>query len=350
MQERTTIPTIKRAARVAQKTVEPAASGPIYATPLDSVRPLPLLAQPAEPGFDLISWARDNRDWINTHLLQHGGILFRSFRLGGLDEFQHLVEAVSGDLLEYRYRSTPRTEVNGKIYTSTEYPASEEIPLHNENSYSRTWPLKIFFYCEKNAVEGGMTPIADSHAVYERIPAPIRDRFAAKGVMYVRNYGEGADLSWQEVFQTGDRSSVEDFCRQAGITLEWKANGGLRTRQVCQAVAGHPRTGRMLWFNQAHLFHVSSLPQALREAMLEVFEPEDLPRNTYYGDGSPIEVADLDVIREVYRTQQICFPWQEGDVLLLDNMAVAHGRTPYKGERKIRVGMTELVDGAALRQ
>jgi alpha-ketoglutarate-dependent taurine dioxygenase len=339
-------PVLKRVARVAQKAAQPVVVGPIRTELLDSAHPLPLLAQPEDAGLDLAAWAGENREWIDARLLEHGGILFRNFRIGGLAEFQRFVEGASGDLLEYRYRSTPRTEVSGKIYTSTEYPASEEIPLHNENSYSRTWPLKIFFFCEKNAREGGMTPIADSHEVYRRVPAALRDRFAEKGVMYVRNYGEGADLSWREVFQTDDRTGVEEFCRQAGIEHEWKPDGGLRTRQVCQAVADHPRKGLKLWFNQAHLFHISSLAPGIREAMLEVFAEEDLPRNTYYGDGTPIDVADLDTIRQIYRDVQISFPWQEGDILLLDNMGVAHGRTPYKGERKIRVGMTELVEGA----
>lgn len=51
---------------------------------------------------------------------------------------------VSGDLLEYRERSSPRTHVEHNIYTSTEYPAHHPIFLHNENSYAHTWPLNLF--------------------------------------------------------------------------------------------------------------------------------------------------------------------------------------------------------------
>jgi alpha-ketoglutarate-dependent taurine dioxygenase len=166
--------------------------------------------------------------------------------------------------------------------------------------------------------------------------------------MYVRNYGGGADLPWQEVFQTREPTEVEAFCRDHDINVEWLPEGRLRTRQVCQAVVRHPKTGRMLWFNQAHLFHVSSLEPDIREAMLEVFGQDELPRNSFYGDGSPIEEAVLEEVRQVYREEQVVFPWERADVLLLDNMAVAHGRTSYTGERKIRVGMTELVDGTAL--
>lgn len=344
------IPTLKRVARVAQKLNQNEGGNPVHVGPLSPESPLPLLIQPGGSGRDLIRWAGENRNLINEYLTEHGGILFRGFAMPDLSAFQRFISAVSEEeLLEYRYRSTPRTEITGKIYSSTEYPAPQEIPLHNENSYSTSWPLKIFFFCELPATGGGgRTPITDSARVFDRIPAEIRDRFAEKKVMYVRNYGGGADLSWQEVFQTQEEGTVEAFCREHGIEVEWLEGGRLRTRQVCQAVARHPKTGKMLWFNQAHLFHVTALDPEVRDAMLEVFEPDELPRNTFYGDGSPIEEAVLEEIRQIYREEQIAFPWEQGDVLLLDNMAVAHGRTPYSGDRKIRVGMTELVDGHAL--
>jgi alpha-ketoglutarate-dependent taurine dioxygenase len=110
---------------------------------------------------------------------------------------------------------------------------------------------------------------------------------------------------------------------------------------VCQAVATHPDTGDVVWFNQAHLFHVSSLPPAVRDSLLSSYTEENLPRNVYYGDGTRIELPVLDSIREAYRQETITFPWQEGDVLMLDNMLAAHGRTPFVGARKVVVGMAE---------
>src|SRR6185295_11544764 len=115
--------------------------------------------------------------------------------------------------------------------------------------------------------QGGETPIADSRKVYARIDPAIRERFIAKGgVKYVRNYGTGIDLPWQEVFQTDDKAQAEHYCQKAGITFEWRGPDWLRTSQVCQAVATHPKTGDVVWFNQAHLFHVSSLPPAIRDS------------------------------------------------------------------------------------
>ena len=118
-----------------------------------------------------------------------------------------------------------------------------------------------------------------------------------------------------------------------------KPNGGLRTRQVCQGVAKHPSSGAMVWFNQAQLFHISSLSETDRASMLSIFRQDDLPRNAYFGDGVEIAPEMLAPVRAAFDAERATFPWQAGDVLIVDNMRVAHGRNPYSGKRRILVGM-----------
>lgn len=308
---------------------------------------LPVVARPSSRGVNLASWIANNRGVIDEHLMRVGGVLFSGFNISDAASFEQLIKALSGELLQYSYRSTPRTAVSGRIYTSTEYPDYQTIPLHNENAYTLSWPMKIWFLCLQAAAQGGETPVCDSRRVYRRIHPDIRRRFEEKKVMYVRNYGATLDLPWQTVFQTEDRGEVETYCRQAGIEFEWKDGEGLRTRQVCQAAASHPKTGEMIWFNQAHLFHLSNLDAEVRESLLETFEREDLPRNAYYGDGSEIEDSALQEIREAYRQEAVIFPWRSGDVMLLDNMLAGHGRRPFTGPRKVVVGMAERFDGIA---
>ncbi|NWD69713.1 TauD/TfdA family dioxygenase [Pseudomonas gingeri] len=291
-----------------------------------------------------VSW-REQLDVIQRTVEQQlpmaGGVLFRGFQFDGEADFEAFACSFGHDLLTYDYASTPRTKLHSRVYTSTEYPAHQVIPLHNEQSYSRNWPMKIWFHCIKASEVGGETPIADSRVIYTQIDPAIRQRFANKRLMYVRNYGNGLDLSWEQAFGTEDRAQVERFCRENHIDFEWLDEDELRTRQVCQAVAQHPVSGEWVWFNQAHLFHISNLAPALRETLISIVGEEGLPRNVFYGDGSPIEESALEHIRGVLQRHQVSFPWQAGDVLMLDNMLVAHGRSTFQGTRKVVVAMAE---------
>ncbi|MEQ5837050.1 TauD/TfdA family dioxygenase [Marinobacter sp. NFXS9] len=291
------------------------------------------------------------RDQVDRRLERDGAILFSGFADPGVDGFQAFAAAFGHPLLSYEFGSTPRSQVTGGgVYTSTEYPAYRSIPLHNEQAYTTEWPMRIWFYCAQAAEEGGETPIADSRRIYRRVDPALRRRFEEKGLRYVRNYGNGLDVDWQQVFNTDDPAAVEAYCRQHRIDCLWKDDGTLRTSQRCQAVACHPRTGDRVWFNQAHLFHVSALDPEMQEVLFETVGEADLPRNVYYGDGAPLEGSALDEIRGVLDESRIVFPWQTGDVLMLDNMLTAHSRQPFKGPRKVVVAMAEGVSLESIAQ
>ena len=325
--------------RVERRHVATTPEAMVAASRLPEGTELPVVLRPNADGVDLAAWIAESRDRVESWVESRGGVLLRGFAVPTAEYFERVAQAFFGELMEYTHRSTPRREVSGRVYTSTEYPADRSIPLHNEMSYTRSWPMRIAFFCAQPAASGGATPIADSRRVFQAIEPAVRHRFVDKGVLYARNYSRGLDLPWEDVFQTDDRAEVERFCREAGIEVEWKADGSLRTRQVCQGAARHPRTGEMVWFNQAHLFHISSLDSEVRELLLEEAGEENLPRNAYYGDGTPIEEEALAHIREVLDREAIPIRWQSGDVLLLDNMLVAHARDPYTGPRRVLVAM-----------
>ncbi|MBD2385757.1 TauD/TfdA family dioxygenase [Cylindrospermum sp. FACHB-282] len=308
----------------------------------------PLVIKPAVKGVDLQIWAKKNREFIQAELLKYGAILFRDFQVKSIDEFEQIIAAICGEAMEYRYRASPRTQVGGRIYTSTDYPADQSIFPHNEHAYSPTFPLKIFFFCQSPAQQGGETPIGSCRRVLERIDPKIRDRFIEKQVMYMRNFGDGFGLSWQTVFQTSDKKKVEEYCYSQGIQVEWKNGNKLRTRQVGPAVIKHPLTNEMVWFNHATFFHVSTLAPTISKQLLANFLEEDLPTNTYYGDGSPIESAVLEHLRAAYQQEMIAFTWQKGDMLMLDNMLAVHARQPFVAPRKILVGMAESLNSKDL--
>ncbi len=311
----------------------------------DYLRPeetLPLVILPAEADINLADWSRNNSEFIETQLLKHGAILFRGFNVDAVSEFEEFALSICPQLYNENGEH-PRKAISGNVYTPTFYPADKGILWHNENTFNHNWPMKIWFCCLVPAEQGGETPIVDSRRVYQLLNPRIRERFEQQGVMYVRNYGEGLGLDWQTVFRTTDRSAVEDSCRKALIDFQWKGHDGLRTSCVRPGVTKHPKTGELSWFNQAQHWHTSCLEPELRESLLEMFSEQDLPRNCYYGDGSPIEDSVMQEILEAYRQLEVSFRWQAGDILMLDNMLTAHGRNPFVGERRILVAMGEML-------
>lgn len=309
---------------------------------LEGTDQFPLVIKPAVEGVNVVSWATGAVAYLTRELERHGAILFRGFKVENADRFQQLARTLTPELLDYRERAAPRKEVAKNIYTSTEFPPSQHIPLHHEMSYSHNWPMKLWFYCHQAAQEGGATPITNDRVIIQRLNPQIREMLTRRKVMYTRNYGVGPDLTWQDVFQTSDKTKVEDYCREARMEFEWVSDNILRTHQVRPAVVRHPTNGEVIWFNHAHMFHVSNVEPSLRQSLLAEFKEECLPRNAYYGDGSPIEDSVLDEIRTLYQQSAVVFPWKEGDVLLLDNMLASHGRQSFVGPRRILVAMAEL--------
>lgn len=310
---------------------------------LEGGRRLPLVLSPAREAISLQDWATVHRELIESHLTARGAILFRNFGIRTAGDFEAFVRACGGELLHYTERTSPRKAVSGRIYTSTEHPADQRIFLHNELSYARTFPLKLFFFCLEPALVGGETPIADTRAILTRIEPSIRGRLIERKYQYVRNFGSEFGLTWQEAFQTTDRREVDAYCRRADISCEWIGETRLRTRQIRSVVARHPKSKELVWFNHAAFFHPTTLESAVHEALVDAFGEDQLPNNTFYGDGSRLEPETVDALRRAYEAQMTTFAWQQGDILLLDNMLVAHGRMPYQGNRRVLVAMTEPV-------
>jgi alpha-ketoglutarate-dependent taurine dioxygenase len=314
----------------------------VHTTTMKPGQKLPLLVTPAVENFDLADWAKNNRDFLNTKLLEHGAVLFRGFNLNTAADFERVAGSICSELFG-EYGDLPREEVAGKIYQSTPYPADKMILFHNESSHMSRWPRKINFYCAQPAEQGGATPVADCREVARRMDPKILAAFEQKGLMYVRNFSPGLDVSWQQFFHTNDRHEVEAACAQAGMTCEWTGPDGLRVGQRCQAVTRHPKTGEKIFFNQVQLHHVYCLDPAVRDSLLSIFKREDLPRHVYYGDGSEIEDSVMQHVGQVYEQCAVRFPWQRGDMIMLDNMLVCHARDPHVGARRICVAMGEMI-------
>lgn len=307
---------------------------------------LPALVRATVPGVDLADWLARSAATVDELAGRAGAVLFRGFEVRSADDFRVVMDALSGEVLGYGERSSPRTQVSDGVYTSTEHPADQPIVLHNEQSYARDWPLRITFFCETPPGAGGRTPLADSRRLLARLSPETVARFDRLGVRYVRNYIPGISLSWRDAFQVETKAEVAEYCAKADIHCEWVGSEHLRTYQVRPAVHEQPRTGERTWFNHALFFHVSSLPDEVSSGLLSALAEEDLPYHTFYGDGTPIAPETIDELRTAYALETVGFDWCRGDVLVVENMLVAHGREPFSGPRRILAAMSDPMSTA----
>lgn len=307
---------------------------------VDSSYEFPLILKPRQNGSGFQSLLADHKDAIESYLKEYGAVMFKGLGIQGIEDFNRAASTF-GSLIDYKERSSPRRSVADKIYTSTDHPADQVINMHNENSYSRSWPLKIAFYCLKPSISGGETPLADSRRVLKMLSEKTKAKFIERGVKYIRNLNTSLGLDWQAVFQTADKRKVEDYCLTNEIDFEWLGNDRLRLTYATPAVRKHPQTGELVWFNHAFFFNLYSLPADFVEDILTVMSLDEFAFLSYYGDGSEIELEVIEEIRSIYNTISVKPKWEKGDFVLVDNMLTAHGRNSYTGDRKILVAMME---------
>ncbi|MDU0290450.1 TauD/TfdA family dioxygenase [Saccharothrix longispora] len=282
-----------------------------------------------------------DRERLRGLLLAHGALLFRDFDVPDIAAFESVVRAMSGEPMTYNERSSPRHAIRGNVYTSTDYPADEEIFLHNESSYQAAWPRLLYFYCDREPTARGATPLADVRRVYRAIDPAVREEFQRRGWMLTRNYRPGVGIHWPDVYGTRDPAEVERYCAARGIGTQWHGPDHLRTTAVRRPSYQHPETGEDVWFNHITFFHITTLDEEVQEGLLAMFGEEGLPINTYYGDGGRIPDDVVAHLRDCYRAEKRRFDWRQGDVLVVENMLTAHSREPFEGPRKIAVAMCE---------
>lgn len=317
---------------------------------------LPLVIEPADlnmPLAEFLQLLKEDNTYFTQALLQHGGILFRNFPVKDAQDFAEVIKSLKlGKFCDYVGGDSPRNKVIEGVYTSTEAPPSIKLPLHNELSYVKKYPHHIYFFCETPPKAKGETIIGDARKIYASIDPEVLKRFTAKNLLYVScypykskfmNWVNKSHKSWINVFETEDKQEVERKCQENEINFKWNIDDWIKISQVCPATIFHPITQEKVWFNQAHHFDFN--PKFLGwlrylGAKLLYCRKHTRLHEVFFEDRSKISRKDLYHVMDVMDQNTIYFPWQKGDVLVLDNILTMHGRETFKGKRRILTALT----------
>lgn len=299
---------------------------------------------PADPG----AWVAEHRARLVAAVAEHGALLVRGLGLRDAETVGRVSRELLHEVVVEREGFAPRQSLADGVYSSSEWPADQPMCMHHELSYAREVPGTVLFACLTASASGGVTGVADSQEVLRDLPAPLVERFEAVGWRLDRNYTETIGGGLATAFGTADRAAVETYCAARGIEAEWRGDGDLRTRQRAAAVLRHPVTGRRGWFNQIAFLNEWTLDPVVREYLKFEFGEDGLPFNTMYGDGTPLDEDTVLAINSAYDKHTLREPWRAGDLMIVDNLRMAHSREPYEGTREIAVVLGDPVAVPAL--
>ena len=281
-------------------------------------------------------WFAANAGAIESAIHDHGAVLLRGLGVGTADEVAAVADALGVKRMTEREGFAPRGTYSEAVYSSSGWPQDEPMCMHHELSYADEVPSRIVFGCLTAPKTGGGTELADAAEMLEMLPADLVERFATEGWLLIRTYHE-VGVSWQDAFGTDDPSEVDKYCAGAHVWREWQADGRLLTRQRRAAVVPHPRRDVPVWFNQIAFLNEWTMDPVIREFLVDSYGPQGLPFNTAHGDGTPVTAEAVEAINAAYAKVTVVEPWQDGDVLLVDNIRMAHSRAPYTGDREVVV-------------
>jgi alpha-ketoglutarate-dependent taurine dioxygenase len=290
-------------------------------------------------GTDSLCGYLSDAEQIDKLLTDKKALVFRGFGISAA-QLERLTDLLLTSRLPYVHGNSPRTKVGDNIYTSTEYPPELAISMHNELSYAARWPARLLFFCETAAATGGATPVVDGARWVNSLDREVRDRFSG-GIRYIQNLpdGRGFGKTWQQTFETDDKNAVEAYLSGAEATWEWTA-GGLRVTQIRPATTRHPVTGDEVWFNQADQWHPATLGDKTAATLARMMPEESLPQSVRFADGSDIPDDYVRHVRDRGFEAAVDVNWRPGDLLLIDNVLVAHGRREFTGSRRVLVAMS----------
>jgi len=294
----------------------------------------------AEAGGNPAAWAAENRSTLRGHVEEHGSLLVRGLGIADAAEAGAVFRSL-GDLVIETEAFSPRHRYSDRLYSSSKWPPNQPMCMHHELSYVIEPPRLMLFACLRAPAKGGATPVADAANVLDALPSGLVDRVEREGWLLVRNYNGEIGASLAEAFGTESRSAIDEYCDSHAIEVEWREGGALRTRQRRRGVVLHPPTGRRCWFNQLAFLNEWTMAPELREYLVDVYGEDGLPFNTRFGNGDPVGPEIVQAVNQAYDAITVREPWQAGDVMLVDNVRMAHAREPYEGPREIVVAMAE---------
>lgn len=302
----------------------------------EDVFPLVYAAEDSLPTLPQVhEWLGENKERLLEQLSRHGAILFRGLPVNSDSDFDSVIQSFG--LTNFTYAESLSNAVRSnrteRVFTANEAPATVSIFLHHEMAQTPVYPSKLFFYCEQAAHSGGATPLCRSDVLLQELEKQAPEFVVAcaeKGVRYSNvmpnsdDPESGQGRSWRSTLSTDDKSAAEDKLRKLCYQWEWLEQDSLRVTTAVLSAVRETDNGRQVFFNQ----------------LIAAFRGWKDARNATeksirFGDDSAISEEAMAKAIQIGDELSFDMLWQSGDVVLVDNFLVMHGRRPFEGQRRV---------------
>lgn len=304
-------------------------------TPFMTDHTLPEFPATIQGNGDLAAFLAANKGAVDEALDDAGALLFRGFDVPDALAFDAVVGGYGEDGFSYAesLSNAVRVNVTPRVFTANEAPPTTQIHLHHEMAQTPIYPSKLFFYCEMAPDTGGATPVCRSDWLYGQLMADdpvLAQRFADEGVRYTNampaddDAGSGQGRSWRSTLGVEDREGAEARLAALNYDWEWLADDTLRSTTPVLPAVRTLTGGSRSFFNQ----------------LIAAFRGWSDNRNTAdksvrFGGGEAIRPAHMARVIELSEQMTRDIAWHAGDVALIDNFRVMHGRKPFTGKRRV---------------
>jgi len=312
----------------------------------------PLIIDAAELGEEMtdgaeLEYFKSKRQEIMEQLQKHGAVWLRNFEMmKDAEGFRAMYEALQlNPCLDPIHTSGLRAMVGKKdaVYEAVNKPslAQHYVGLHNESTYCKTAMFGAFV-CFKPASEGGGEfLVADGAKIINDMDKDVLKRLYENKVrisvsnldlgIIIDNLPQHAKNGAANVLQNVILKTVAPKF-DMDLEMVYGADGTnpyrLQAIEHAQSpINRHPETGQPVWFCNMH-----NHSRYLRDRR-PCTVPEVGMTDVYRGDLSKIDPKDVQHINEVCEKNIVSMMMREGDVVLLDNYRVLHGRNIFNGER-----------------
>ncbi|MEI6371667.1 MAG: TauD/TfdA family dioxygenase [Nostocales cyanobacterium ELA608] len=241
-----------------------------------------------------------------------GVLLFRGFTTD-TEIFREFSNLFSNNFLDYTGGAFDRRVINDDKTILSVNDFQTDIKLHGEMYYQKNIPLMLWFFCANPAAKNGETTVCDGRQFFAELSNSTQELFSQKRLKFTAKMNKE---QWQKKYKIDDINELEQMCKMNDTHTTIYEDQSILLQYICPVVIPS-RCGKYQVF-------INSLLPAMQ------LNPDVLK----FDDDSEISDELMDELNGIAERITTNIDWKKGDILMIDNTRIMHGRRAFKDETR----------------